>query len=186
MRLSIRLIAAIATLTIITVLVLFASPLLLVLLDNFMVLDWSRLSSIGQSYTGVSALLSAGTLIAVAVTVQQQSKQTRLARQQATKIMQFELLRLALNEPGTYGPVVGYWESGEGDRNCRQHLFTTMWMWYVSFAYETGEEPETRCTQNILLLLSQVKKGVGGAQSLFPAGSRLLASVHACKNLYRS
>jgi hypothetical protein len=71
-------------------LILFISPLSLLLLNKLLVLDWGRASVISGKVTlGVYTLLSAGVLVAVAVTVQAQAKQTELARQRATKAMQF-------------------------------------------------------------------------------------------------
>jgi len=64
--------------TLVVVTLLVVSPLLLVLMNNVIAVDWSQLSNIGQSFTAVSAILSAGALFAVALTFRLQAKQTRL------------------------------------------------------------------------------------------------------------
>jgi hypothetical protein len=152
--------------------VLFVSPLTLVLLDRFFVLDWSRLSNIGQSYTGVSALLSAGALIAVVVTVQLQIKQARLTQQQATKSMQFELLRLVLNQPDLYGPIVGFSDRNMNKREIRQHAFATMWIRYASFVYETGEIDESVLREELFAETFASEEGRRWCHNALPSWDR--------------
>jgi hypothetical protein len=62
--------------------VLLVSPLLLAIADALLTVDWARLSEIGQSYTGVSALLSAVALVGVTISIRLQAKQTALMQQQ--------------------------------------------------------------------------------------------------------
>jgi hypothetical protein len=161
--------ALIAVLTVvISVIILLVSPLILLLVNKLFILDWSLLSNIGQSYTGVSALLSAGAFIAVAITVWLQAKQTRLIQQQATRTMQFELLRMALAQPELYGPIVnGPMHQSNSDHE-RQYLFTTLWIQYARFAYQTGEIGEDLLRSEFFALTFASEEGRRWYRTAFP------------------
>jgi hypothetical protein len=83
---------------IIGLLVVFMSPLILVGVGELLRLDWTRVTAIGQSYTGISAILSAFALMGVVHSINLQSRQVDITRSQAVRAMQFELLRLAMSD----------------------------------------------------------------------------------------
>jgi len=62
-------------------------------------LDWSELSDVGQAYGGVSALLSALALCAIAGSLILQQRQTKTAQVVAVTERHHDLLRLALEHP---------------------------------------------------------------------------------------
>lgn len=145
---------------VIAVLILFVSPLALLLLNKLLVLNWDLLSNIGQSYTGVYTLFSAGALVAVAVTVQAQTKQTVLAQQQATKDLQLQLLSLGLSYPDMYGSIFGYCGDDQNhSTQYRQDIYVNMWMRYASFAYETDEIGEVILCNDILPKVFATEEG---------------------------
>ncbi|HKT04895.1 MAG TPA: DUF6082 family protein [Rugosimonospora sp.] len=82
------------------------SPLALLAIDTNRI-DWNRLSSIGQSYGAISAVLSAAAVGGVAVTLILQNEQAKDARRFAVREMHRELLRMAIDRPGlldAWGP----------------------------------------------------------------------------------
>lgn len=168
-RLPSRSLVLTGMLTIVTaVIIIVVSPLILVLLNKFLNLNWIQLSNIGQSYTGVSALLSAGAFIAVAITVRLQAKQTRLIQQQATRTMQFELLRMVLNQPEVYGPIVSGPIHQSNKDHERQHLFATMWIQYACFAYQTNEVGEDILRNEIFAFTFAGEEGRRWYRTAFP------------------
>lgn len=62
-------------------------------------LNWVELSNIGQTYGGVSALLSALALIGVSVSVLLQLREVRFSRLEARRTRHYELTRLAMEDP---------------------------------------------------------------------------------------
>jgi hypothetical protein len=88
------------TLTVGIVVALALSPLFLIVLEASFRVNWTRLSEIGQSYTGVSALLSAAALVGVAFSIRLQTRQTAHYASPG-------------DSPGTIRPVPhGYGQSG--------------------------------------------------------------------------
>lgn len=75
------------------------SPLVLLLLDALFPVDWRHLSDIGQSYTGISTLLAAGALVAVAISARLQARQLSITQVQSTRDQQFRIIQLALDDP---------------------------------------------------------------------------------------
>jgi hypothetical protein len=114
---------------------LIASPLLLVAVSA-LPLNWSRLSEIGQSYTGISAVLSAVALIGVALSFRLQSRQVDIARAQAVRDMQFGLLRLAMDD-STLASVLTT-SAGTADTSFdefRKGAYRNQWFQYFAFGY---------------------------------------------------
>jgi hypothetical protein len=108
-------------------------PPLLVLLRWIYPLDWDPLSSVGQSYTGISALLSAGALVAVALSIRYQARDTRLSHTLAIHDSQRELVRLALDDTDLLPCINASEEVAE-----RRRLYNTLWLRYYELAYSTG------------------------------------------------
>jgi Family of unknown function (DUF6082) len=115
--------------------VALASPLLLVGLSAAFKFDWTLLSDIGQSYTGISAILSAAALIAVARTIRIQSRQTALAQTLAVHDTQRELVLMALNDPDLLSALDN---DSESIVQGKQHVYNTLWMRYYFMQYRIG------------------------------------------------
>ena len=119
--------------------VLVLSPLLLVLLDRLVGVDWPRLSEIGQSYTGTSALLAAGALVAVAYSTRLQSKQTRIIQLQSVRSMQFDLVNRALDDPRLAATFVDVVTDDQVLDQFRSRMYISMRLRFLQFSYLAGE-----------------------------------------------
>jgi hypothetical protein len=61
--------------------------------------DWAQLADVGQSYGGISAMLSALALAAIAVSLFLQRRQSQIALISAARDRHFELVRFAIEHP---------------------------------------------------------------------------------------
>jgi hypothetical protein len=116
---------------------LLGSPLILVIVDSLLQLRWDRLTEIGQSYTGIAALLSGAALVGVVYSIRLQTQQISVARGQAVREMQFGLLRLAMDDPS----LEMMWKSdAQADpAEYRRRVYRTQMFRYLEFAYMSGE-----------------------------------------------
>jgi hypothetical protein len=116
------------------VMLIVASPLALLLLDSDRV-DWNRLSSIGQSYGAISAILSAAAVGGVVVTFILQNEQSRDSRRFAVREVHRELLRMAIDRPA----LAADWGQFPGGRAGDPALimYTNLVLNYLVLLYET-------------------------------------------------
>jgi hypothetical protein len=120
-------------------LVLIVSPLLLVSVGMLLHLDWVNVTNIGQSYTGVSAILSALAVIGVIYSINLQGRQVELARSQAVRQMQFDLLRLAMDQK-KYASVIQPKQLLDHDHDMYSiDIYRTQWFRYLQFSFLAGE-----------------------------------------------
>jgi hypothetical protein len=120
---------------------LLLSPLLIGLVGDQFDVDWARLSEIGQSYTGISALLSALALVGVAASIRLQTKQTSITLQHSVRDLQFGLLRLAMDDPlyaSVLQPMPTEGPSTEHN-DYRRFVYITQWFRLNEFSFESGE-----------------------------------------------
>jgi hypothetical protein len=89
--------ATIALVALLAIVLVVVSPFVMGALDNGKT-DWDRLSSIGQSYGAISALLSAAALIGVAATLGLGARQLRDGRRATVRHFHLELLKMALED----------------------------------------------------------------------------------------
>ncbi len=61
--------------------------------------DWNTLSDVGQVYGLASAALAALALVFVGAGIIHQARQTKIAQLQSSRVMQLELVRMALEDP---------------------------------------------------------------------------------------
>jgi len=52
--------------------------------------------------------------------------------------MQFELLRMVLDQSEIYGPLIGINRGSKDDHEQSRQLYITMWIRYADFSYRTG------------------------------------------------
>jgi hypothetical protein len=123
-------------------LLLLGSPLILVIVDSLLRLRWDRLTEIGQSYTGVAALLSGAALIGIAYSIRLQTQQIAITRSQAVREMQFSILRLAMEDPSL--SMIWLPDAEADPAEYRRRLFRTQMIRYLEFAYISGEISESR------------------------------------------
>lgn len=117
-------------------LILF-SPLLLDGLTHARGIDWSRLSNIGQTYGAASAVLSGIALVGVSLSLLVQARQAKVERIRIARERHMELLRIALDAPDVYGPVIGL-DASRSTIDTRQFLFSTMWVNYARVGFQMG------------------------------------------------
>jgi hypothetical protein len=124
----------------------FGSPLLLLLIEaafGFTDERWAKLSSIGQSFSGVSAILAAAALGAIAYGSRLQARELRVTQLQALRQMHFELMRLPLEDPR----FTVVWGAAESIANkdyeaWRVAVYTNLAFMYLQMSFRIGEAPE--------------------------------------------
>lgn len=123
-------------------LVLLVSLLVLVLLGRVFHVSSIEESNIGQSYTGIATLLSAGALFALVVSVRLQLKQTEISQRQISRDMQFKLMTLALENP-LYAKLHFSSEPTELElERFRIGVYGTLMFRQIEFSYLSGELSE--------------------------------------------
>ncbi|MFG1864827.1 DUF6082 family protein [Microbispora bryophytorum] len=112
-----------------------ASPMFMDLISRVIAVDWGLVGQVGETYGGASAVLAALAFVAIAISLILQASQLRSARVQVVRNIHRDLLRLAMENPSLYRPVIGA-EAHATDDDVRQHLYAVLWMNYMSLAFE--------------------------------------------------
>ncbi len=120
------------------------SPLAISELAHFR-MNWLQLSNIGQTYGAVSALLSSLALASVAVSLLYQSRDNQNAREQTTRMLQFELIRMAMSDPSLMTASGAPWDLDipSDSSSIRQFLYVQLWVSFLGGNYTIGELPES-------------------------------------------
>ena len=116
------------------------SPFALVALAHFRH-NWNVLSNIGQTYGAVSALLSSLALGGVVVSLLYQARDSQNAREQTTRSLQRELIKMVMDDPSLMtaaGAPWGFNIPSESDA-IREHLYIQMWISFLAGNYTIGE-----------------------------------------------
>ncbi|WP_306211661.1 DUF6082 family protein [Actinoplanes sp. RD1] len=113
---------------------LVLSPSLLLRANRLTTDNWGTLSNVGQAYGGVSAILTALALIGVAASLLVQRQQAHIARTQAIRAFQLQMLTLCLEKPETYYPLMGHEVTGDTE-DARRQIFATYFLNYVHAGY---------------------------------------------------
>jgi hypothetical protein len=132
-RLFLRLTRALIVLMALALIAL--SPLALLAINTDRV-DWNRLSSIGQSYGAISAVLSAAAVGGVVITLILQHEQSKDTRRFAVREMHRELLRMAIEKP----VLLEAWGRFPADQARRPELvvYTNLVLNYLVLLHETN------------------------------------------------
>jgi hypothetical protein len=110
--------------------------------------NWSLLSDIGRSYGAASAVIGGFALAGVAISLLLQARESRLNRIRAVRDRQLDLLRIALENPRVYGPVIAPLHNSDLD-DIRQGYFATLWFNFARLGYETGVLEENHLREEI-------------------------------------
>jgi hypothetical protein len=148
--------AIIGSTILLSIALFFASPLLLIVLDEFYTTaDWTRLSNIGQSFAGISALLAACALVTVAASTISQARQTKILSLQAVRAMQFEIFKLELDDPIIAAARSPMYLHGLDDRERRLYLYFGVLFRYMQFSYIAGELSESSLRHDLKEIFSE-------------------------------
>lgn len=120
------------------------SPFALTELAGFRI-NWLKLSNVGQTYGAVSALLSSLALVGVAVSLLYQSRDNQNAREQTTRNLQFELIRMAMGDPSLMTASGAPWDLDipSDSSSIRQFLYVQLWVSFLGGNFTIGELPES-------------------------------------------
>ena len=135
------------------------SPFALVGLAHFRH-DWSQLSNIGQTYGAISALVSSLALGGVIVSLLFQARDNQNAREQTTRTLQHELIKLEMDDPALLFSLLG---SAIGDSIYRPRVGP----YVISFMFRCGS-----LSGEVIILLAR-------CQTRMFARSRLASSFGA-------
>lgn len=120
------------------------SPFALTELADFKI-NWLKLSNVGQTYGAVSALLSSFALVGIAVSLLYQSRDNQNAREQTTRNLQFELIRMAMGDPSLMTASGAPWDLDipPDSSSIRQFLYVQLWVSFLGGNFTIGELPES-------------------------------------------
>lgn len=131
--------------TILVLALVILSPFALRGLAHLPGMNWARLSNIGQTYGGVSALLTALALVGVVLSLLYQVRDVNIAREEARRAFHNDLLRMELDDPKymeALGPPWGMQIATDFD-SLRQFNFVHMWVAFWQGRYLLNEMSET-------------------------------------------
>lgn len=115
-------------------LLVLASPFVLILVNKTVKVNWTVLSNIGQAYGLVSALVSAIALSGVAFSLILQRRQYEITQLQTLRAMQFELVQMGYQNPNL-SEVFG---ADERPDYMAEHRYINLWFMYYQAGYRIG------------------------------------------------
>ena len=120
------------------------SPFALSELTNFRH-NWIQLSNIGQTYGAVSALLSSLALGGVVVSLLYQARDSQNAREQTTRTLQHELIKMEMDDPALMAAMGAPWGLAipPESASIREYLYVQMWVSFWGGNYTIGELSES-------------------------------------------
>jgi hypothetical protein len=113
--------------------------------------DWSRLSSIGQSFTAGATLISSFALVGVVASLRLQVRQFEIQQGQTIRQFQFDLLQLAMSDP-LYASVVPVPLEAPNRDEYRRFVYITQWIRYWEFIYIAGETSSSSAEDELVEL----------------------------------
>jgi hypothetical protein len=105
--------------------------------------NWGELSSVGQTYGAISALISSLALGGVIVSLLYQARDGRTAREQSMRTLQHQLLRMQMDDPVLMDVTGAPWSLhiSPDSGTIREYLYMHMWFGFWSGSYIMGEMP---------------------------------------------
>ncbi|BCJ70621.1 hypothetical protein CS0771_01650 [Catellatospora sp. IY07-71] len=154
--------------------VVLLSPLLLEAATKMMSGDWALLSDVGQTYGAASAILSSFTLIGIVLSIAVSLRQARVGQQDAARSMQFELMKLQLDDP-TLSSSLPPDASGEDIAAWRRSIYRNMTFMYLRSSYFTEDiSPDAlRLQAGLIFRNPDARAWWPQARPAYTAGSRL-------------
>jgi Family of unknown function (DUF6082) len=105
--------------------------------------NWNKLSSIGQTYGAISALISSLALGGVIVSLLYQARDGRTSREQSLRSVHHQLIRMEMEDPVLMKTMGAPWNlpiPAESE-SVREHLYIHMWVNFWAGLYVIGEMP---------------------------------------------
>jgi hypothetical protein len=118
----------------------FASPLILLLIDKTLHVDWTHLSEISQTYDAASALLAGIAVGGVAASLAIQVRQVRISQIQAARLMHLDLMKMLTADPvlrSTSPTAIGVTEE-----QWRRSIYTNLFFKYLEMGFTIGHISE--------------------------------------------
>jgi Family of unknown function (DUF6082) len=118
------------------------SPLALQRLAGISEINWMDLSNVGQTYGAVSALLAALALGGVVISLLYQARDVKTAREQASRAVHHELLKMEMEDPFYMGILAAPWGLGAGLADydsLRRNNFIHLWVSFWEGLYMLGD-----------------------------------------------
>jgi hypothetical protein len=134
---------------------LLVAPLILVLVAKILPQSdsWSLLSNVGQSFTGISAILSALALGAIAYTSNLQARQVRTGQVQAVRSAHINLIQMAIGNENL-ARTFGYKGSTKDDFNFwKVAAYRNLIFMYLQMAFRVDELSEQGLRRTLSLEL---------------------------------
>ncbi|GAA1642368.1 DUF6082 family protein [Catellatospora bangladeshensis] len=154
--------------------VVLLSPLLLETATKVMSGDWSLLSDVGQTYGAASAILSSFALIGIVLSIAVSLRQARVGQQDAARSMQFELMKLQLDDP-TLNSSLPPDASADQVATWRRSIYRNMMFMYLRSSYFTEDiSPDAlRLQMEIIFRSPEARAWWPQARPAYATGSRL-------------
>ena len=120
------------------------SPLALAKLGHLQA-NWSQLSNIGQTYGAVSALLSSIALGGVVVSLLLQARSNQTAREETTRTIQHDLIKMAMDDPKLMTAMGAPWglRIPANTTAIQGFLYVRMWTTFLAGNFSIGEIAES-------------------------------------------
>lgn len=140
------------------ILLILISPMGLRLISTTKGVNWARLSSIGQTYGAISAVISGVALAGIAVSLFLQARELDLTREQMFRTYHLDLVRFSIENP----PFIASWgyvpPVGSSLDDVRRVGYTNMIVSFWSTSYVTRRLDESELRLNF----AQMFKGEVG------------------------
>jgi hypothetical protein len=137
---------AVAAATAVLLVGFFVSPLLLLLIDRWISVDWSRLSEISPAYDAASAFLAGLAVAGVAVSLVMQVRQIRISQVQAARLMHLELMRMLTADPALRATSPA--AVAVTPEEWRRSIYTNLFFKYLEMGFEIGHISEEALRQH--------------------------------------
>jgi hypothetical protein len=113
------------------------SPFALAVLANEDGVDWNSLSTVGQTYGAISAVIAVVALGGVAGSLVVQQREAKSNREQSLRVLHTDLLKMAMDNP-EYMECWGPFRADNDPTHLRQVMYTNMIISHWEMMYELG------------------------------------------------
>ncbi|MFI7637964.1 DUF6082 family protein [Nonomuraea sp. NPDC049400] len=123
-------------------LMLLASPFLLDRLAASTGVDWASLADVGDAYGSAVALLTAASLLVLAVSVAFQARTARISSETAVRMLHVEMMRFVMEDPSLMQVEGGEWDgTAEASEETRRWVYANMQLALFRSFYALKEMP---------------------------------------------